>query len=136
MNIGTILKDIEGIPADILHIFESPAAEAALKEAATLAIAAAPYITEVDGIIAPFLGPAGELTLEAVNAAYNKYAVPLATEALTTPTQFGNALLNLVTGLLQKNHAPAASITVLNTAVQLAKLTVSANAPAAPVPAV
>ena len=130
MNIATIIKDIEGIPADILHIFESPAAEAALKEAATLAIAAAPYITEVDGIVAPFLGPAGELTLEAVNAAYNKYAVPLATEALTTPTQFGNALLNLVTGLLQKNHAPTVATSLLNTVVQLAVTAADTTTPA------
>ena len=132
MNFQTIIKDIEGIPADIIHLFTSPAAEAAIKEAATLAIAAQPYVVGVEAAITPLLGPAGELTEAAVNAAYAKYVVPMANVALNTPAQLGNALLNLTTGLLQKNNAPTASITVLNTAVQLAKLAVSATAAPAP----
>ena len=125
MSFQAILKDIVGIPGYLFHFFTSPKAEAALKQAATLAIDAAPYVAEVNLMVAPLLGPAGELTAAAVNAAYAKYAIPLATEIVNaTPMQLGNYLLNLVTTLLQKNHAPTASITVLNTAVQLAKLTV------------
>jgi len=54
-----------------------------------------------------------------INAIATKYGLPTIT-ALESGQNVGNVLLNLATEILQKNHAPDAAISVLNTVVQLA----------------
>ena len=66
-------------------------------------------------------------TVQEITAAYTKYGIPLAQQVTADPTSTGNALLNLATAVLQKNHAPTAAISLLNTAVQMA-VTVAKNA--------
>jgi hypothetical protein len=125
MNIfETIVKDIEGIPADIVKLFTNPKAEAALKEAATLAVQAGPIVQAIAAIVP------GSPTVQAVAAAYAKYGVPYAQEALSSPTQLGNDLLNLATAEVGK-LAPGVSVSSLNTAVQLAVTMIKAAAPPA-----
>lgn len=61
-------------------------------------------------------------TVQQISDAYTKYGVPLAQQVASDPTSTGNALLNLATAVLQKNHAPVAAVSLLNTAVQMALL--------------
>lgn len=124
--IERVIEDVEHIPADVKKLFTNPAFDAGIKEAATLAISAAPYVQEIAALCP-------NRTVQEIALAYAKYGVPFAESEVTNPTQAGNALLNLTTTLLQKNHAPTASITILNTAVQLAVVAASATkaAPAA-----
>ena len=67
-------------------------------------------------------------TVQEISTAYQKYGVPLATQISEDPTSTGNALLNLGTAVLQKNHAPDAAVSLLNTAVQLALVAAKAGA--------
>ena len=100
-----LFKDVEGF-------FTSPKAQAAEKEIVSLA----PELAIVQDInaIAP------NKTLTEINAVATKYAVPTIAAIGTDPASTGNVLLNLATTILQKNHAPAASVSLLNTVVQLA----------------
>jgi len=75
-----------------------------------------PYAVEIVkdiNLIAP------NRTLTEINAIATKYALP-AIAALNDGQTTGNVLLNLGTQILQKNHAPSAATSLLNTVIQLA----------------
>jgi hypothetical protein len=128
IKFSQLIADIEGIPGDIGKFFSNPKVDAAIKEAATLAIDAQPYVAEIEAITAPLVSPAGVLTEAAVTAAYNHYAVPLLNVAMNTPAQLGNALLNLATMQVAKLK-PSATTTAINTGVQLATTALRASMP-------
>jgi hypothetical protein len=105
-------------------VFTSDKAKAALTEAAALAVQAAPIVAAIEALV-----PSTNRTVQAVEAAYAKYAVPVATQITNDPTSINNALLNLASTLLAKNlPAQKAGIatSLLNTAVQLAVTAVKA----------
>ena len=98
--------------------FRSGKATAALEQAASLVTIAAPIVQELEVLV-----PSQNRTVQAVEAAYSKYAVPVAAQIQNNPTSINNALLNLASAILARNLPPAqagAATNVLNTAVQLA----------------
>jgi len=101
-----LFKNVKGF-------FTSPKAEAAEKEIETLLPAGLAIVQDINAI-------APNKTLTEINAVATKYAVPAITAIGTDPASTGNVLLNLATTILQKNHAPTASVSLLNTVVQLA----------------
>ena len=102
----TLFKDIGGF-------FTSPRAEAAEKEITSLLPAGLAIVEDINAI-------APNRTLTEINAVATKYGVPTLAAISANPTSTGNVLLNLATTILQKNHAPTASVSLLNTVVQLA----------------
>lgn len=92
--------------------FTSPKAKAVEAEIAALLPIAITIVTEIDST-------APNRTLAEINAIATKYGLPTIT-ALESGQNIGNVLLNLATEILQKNHAPDALISVLNTVIQLA----------------
>ena len=111
---------------DIKDFFTSPKAEAAEKEITSLLPAAMTIVQDINAI-------APNKTLTELNTVATKYALPTIT-ALQDGQTAGNVALNLGTQILQKNHAPAAATSLLNTVIQLAVTAagVSGTAPAAP----
>lgn len=107
---------VHNVITAIETFFSSGKAAQVEKELATLVQAAVPIVTEIDQLVP-------NKTLDQITAAYTKYALPVATQIQNDPTSIGNAMLNLATAVLQKNHAPTAAVSLLNTAVQLAVLT-------------
>lgn len=107
---------VHNVISAIENFFSSGKAAQVEKELATLVQAAVPIVSEINQLVP-------NKTLEEVTAAYVKYGIPLATQIQNDPTSIGNGLLNLATAILQKNHAPTAVVSLLNTAVQLAVLT-------------
>ena len=100
------------------NFFHSGKATAALEQAASLVSLAAPIVQELEVLV-----PTSNRTVQAVESAYAKYAVPVATQIQNNPTSINNALLNLASAVLAKNLPPAqagAATNILNTAVQLA----------------
>lgn len=59
-------------------------------------------------------------TVQEVIAAYNKYGVPVSTGIADGTVTIGNALLNLATTLVQKNVKNTATVSIIQTAIQLA----------------
>ena len=83
--------------------------------------------TTIAGLLPAALTVVGEIntmapnrTLTEINTIAQKYALPAITSISSDPNATGNVLLNLATTILQKNHAPTAAISLLNTVVQLA----------------
>lgn len=107
---------VHNVIAKIETFFSSGKAAQVETELATLVQQAVPIVEEINQLVP-------NKTLQEVTAAYEKYAVPVATQIQADPTSLGNAMLNLATTVLQKNHAPNAAGAMLNTAVQLAVLT-------------
>lgn len=103
-------------------ILHSPKVQAVETQLASLTEAALPIVQDIAALCP-------NRTVQEIAAAYSKYGLPLAQQISSDPTSTGNALLNLATAVLQKNHAPTAAISILNTAVQLA--VVAAKLPAA-----
>ena len=101
-----LFKDVKGF-------FTTPKAEAAEKEIASLVPAGLAIVQDINAI-------APNRTLTEINAVATKYAVPTIAAIGSDPASTGNVLLNLATTILQKNHAPNASVSLLNTVVQLA----------------
>lgn len=99
--------------AKIVGFFESPKAKAVEAQLASLTQAALPIVQAIAALTP-------NRTVQEIATAYAQYGVPLAVQITADPTSTGNALLNLATTVLQKNHAPDAAISLLNTAVQLA----------------
>jgi len=112
----TLFKDVKGF-------FSSPKAEADEKEIAALLPAALSIVQQIN-LIAP------NKTLTEINTVATKYGMPTIAAISSDPAGAGNALLNLATQILQKNHAPTAAVSLLNTVVQLAVTAASASAPA------
>lgn len=93
--------------------FTSPKAKAVEAEILALLPTAVTIVQEINTL-------APNRTLAEINAIATKYALPAITEIESGAASVGNALLNLATDILQKNHAPGAAISLLNTVVQLA----------------
>lgn len=104
--ISTLFTKIEGF-------FTSGKAQQVAASLETLVPLAAPIVQEIAALTP-------NKTVQEVEAAYTKYAVPLIGQIANDPTTIGNALLNLATTVMQKNHAPTAAVSLLNTAVQIA----------------
>lgn len=92
--------------------FHTPAAQAIETEIENLLPAAIEVVGEINAL-------APNRTLTEINAIATKYALPTVT-ALADGQSTGNVLLNLGTQILQKNHAPTAATSLLNTVIQLA----------------
>lgn len=69
-------------------------------------------------------------TLEEINTIATKYALP-SIASLNDGQTTGNVLLNLGTQILQKNHAPTAAVSLLNTVIQLAVVGLNPPVPVA-----
>lgn len=107
--------------------FHSPKAEAVESEIESLLPAAMQIVGEINTL-------APNRTLTEINAIATKYALPTVTAVADGQTT-GNVLLNLGTQILQKNHAPTAATSLLNTVIQLAVVGTQANATPAAQPA-
>ena len=119
--LSTLFKDVEGW-------FTSPAAEAVEAEIAKLLPFAMTIVGQINTL-------APNRTLAEINAIATTYALPAVAAIQADPAATGNTLLNLATSILQKNHAPAAATSLLNTVVQLAVVATSPAAAIATVPA-
>jgi hypothetical protein len=97
----------------IVEFFTSAKAEAALNQAAALVPKAMPIVQDLAAL-------APNKTDQEILAAYQKYAVPFASQLLTTPVpQRGYLLLQLASQVLAKN-VPSVAGNIIDTAVQLA----------------
>jgi len=101
------------------HLFQhiwagltSPKAVAIEQQIEQLVVSAQP-IVQMIAMMVP------NRTLEQITKAYATYAIPLVTQVANDPTSIGNAMRDLATAILRKNHQDAAAST-LNTAVELA----------------
>ena len=99
--------------ADIEGFFNSPKLAAIEKQIVALLPFALSIVQDINAL-------APNKTLTEVNAVAVKYGQPAITAIAADPTTTGNVLLNLATAVLQKNHAPDAATSLLNTVVQLA----------------
>ena len=107
------MKFLDNIIQKIVDFFKSGKAQAALTEAAQLVPKALPIVEEIAELVP-------NRTDQEIVAAFQKYAVPLSSQILSTPTaQRGYILLQLATEVLAKN-LPNVATKVLNAAVQLA----------------
>src|SRR5262245_58036477 len=115
---------LKKIISSVVSFFASPKAKQALETAASLVSIAAPIVQEISAITP-------NRTVQEIEAAYAKYAVPFSSTVLQSgPDAPGNALLNLATALLRANLPSAqASVAtnILQTAVQLAVTAVKAQ---------
>lgn len=111
MTIGTFVTDLF---KRVETFFTSGKAEKTAQEVAQLAQLAAPIVHDL-ALMTP------NKTVQEVDAAAQKYGVQIG-QIASDPTAVGNALLNIATSVLQKNHAPTAAVSLLNTAVQMAVL--------------
>lgn len=91
--------------------FESPAAKTLETTIATLIPKAEPIIKEIAALTP-------NRTVQEIEAAYEKYAVPFA-PALATASPAA-ALQQLAATVLGNLHAPGAAVSLLNTVVELA----------------
>ena len=106
MNFKSILRRI-------VLFFKSGKVEAALTRAAELVPKALPIVQELATLVP-------NRTNQEMLAAFQKYAVPGATQFLATPQpQRGYVLLHLATQILAA-ELPGVATNILNTAVQLA----------------
>jgi len=104
---------VKSIIQKIVSFFTSGKAEAALTEAAELIPKALPIVQEIEALVP-------NRTDQEILAAFQKFAVPFASQLLATPiTQRGYLLLQLATQVLAA-RAPGVATNILNTAVQLA----------------
>ncbi len=97
----------------ISWLFDSPKAKAIEAELAAMTQAALPIVQTIAALTP-------NKTVQEIAAVYEHYGVPLAVQIGSDPTSIENALLNVATAVLQKNHASATAVSLLNTAVQLA----------------
>jgi hypothetical protein len=93
--------------------FTSPKAKAVEQTIANLLPVAVTIVQDINAI-------APNKTLAQFNLIATKYAVPAISAIADDPNAVSNVALNLATEILQKNHAPDAAISLLNTVVQLA----------------
>lgn len=123
MSLKTFVEDIF---KKVESFFTSGEATKVAQEVATLAEQALPIVQDIASMTP-------NKTVQEVEAVAQKYGVAIGSIASENSAQIGNTLLNIATEVLQKNHAPTASVSLLNTAVQMAVLaTNSAAKPATP----
>lgn len=108
---------------DVESFFTSPKAEAAEATIASLLPVAMTIVQDINAI-------APNKTLTELNAVATKYALPTISSLAEGQTP-GNVALNLGTEILQKNHAPTAAVSLLNTVIQLAVTAANTSAPSA-----
>jgi hypothetical protein len=101
--------------------FSSPKAKAVEQTIANLLPVAVTIVQDINAI-------APNKTLVEFNAVATKYAVPAISAIAADPNAAGNVALNLATQILEKNHAPGAAVSLLNTVVQLAVTAVKTQA--------
>jgi hypothetical protein len=118
---------LSGLFSKIDGWFTSPKAKAAESTIESLIGPAMTIVQEINTI-------APNKTLTELNAVATKYALPTIT-ALQSGQTAGNVALNLGTAILQKNNAPTAAVSLLNTVIQLAVVASDTAAPVAPAPA-
>ena len=107
------MKILKSIIQKIVSFFASGKAEAALTRAAELVPIALPIVKEI-ALLVP------NRTDQEIAAAFEKFAVPFASQILATPlAQRGYILLELATQVLAA-QCPGTATNILNTAVQLA----------------
>ena len=119
-----MLNFLKKIISSIAAFFGSDKVKQALEAAASLVTIAAPIVQEIAALTP-------NRTVQEIEAAYAKYAVPFSSTILSNgPDATGNALLNLATGLL-RDKLPADKATlatnILQTAVQLAVTAIKAS---------
>jgi hypothetical protein len=98
--------------SNIKGFLTSDKAKAAEKTIEALLPAAISIVQDINAL-------APNKTLTELNTVAVKYALPTIA-ALNDGQTAGNVALNLGTAILQKNHAPDAAVSLLNTAIQLA----------------
>lgn len=99
--------------SQIAGFFTSPKARAVEQQIAALLPVALTIVQTINAL-------APNRTLTQINLVATKYGVPTINAIAADPNAVGNVLLNLATEILRKNHAPDATISVLNTVIQLA----------------
>lgn len=104
---------------DIEGFFNNPKAKAAEAQIASLLPVGLEIVHEINAL-------APNRTLTEINAIAEKYAIP-SVNSLHDGQTIGNVLLNLGTSILQKNHAPQAATSLLNTVIQLAVVAAGAS---------
>lgn len=100
--------------SDIGHFLTSDKAKKIELQIAALLPFAMQIVNEINTI-------APNKTLTQLNTIATKYALPAISQLQDGQTA-GNVALNLGTEILQKNHAPNAATSLLNTVIQLAVL--------------
>jgi hypothetical protein len=110
------------------HWFATPKGQAVEHAIENAVIEAGPIVAEIS-VLVP------NRTFEAINTAYQKYAVSFAMteQQLSDPVQQGLALRELAVNVLKRNHQDTA-INVLNAAVELAVVASSVNTSVKPAP--
>lgn len=104
---------LKSIVQKIVAFFTSGKAEAALTSACDLVPQALPIVQDLAALVP-------NKTIQEIEAAYQKYAVPFAQELTSTPAaQRGYLLLELATQVLAQKF-PGVAGNILDTAVQLA----------------
>jgi len=104
---------LKTIVRKIVGFFTSDSAEAALTRACELVPKALPIVEDLAAIVP-------DKTIQQIEAAFQKYGVPLSQQLLATaPSQRGYLLLDLATQVLAVQF-PGTATRILNTAVQLA----------------
>lgn len=96
--------------ADLGRVFSSDHMKALEQQIATLVPLALPIVEELAQLVP-------NKTVQEITAAYEKYAIPVSGKIASDPA---TALRDLAVAILQKNHAPAAAVSLLNTVVELA----------------
>lgn len=107
--------------SNVANFFHSPALQSAEQEIEKLIPLAAPIVTEIAALTP-------NRTVQEIAAVYQKYAVPFTASILEDPNGAGNALLNLATTVMQKNHVPNAAVSLIQTVVQIAVLALKTKA--------
>jgi malonyl CoA-acyl carrier protein transacylase len=107
------VKYLKSIVQKIVSFFTSGQAQAALTRACDLVPQALPIVQDLAAMVP-------NKTIQEIEAAYQKYAVPFAQQLASTPVaQRGYLLLELATQVLAQK-CPGVASNILNTAVQLA----------------
>lgn len=107
------MKILKSIIQKIVSFFTSGRAAAALNQAAELVPTALPIVKDIAALVP-------NRTNQEIEAAFEKYAVPVSAQILATPlAQRGYVLLQLATQVLAARF-PGVATNILNTAVQLA----------------
>lgn len=121
------MKWLESFLGKVASWFHKPAVEEAFNTVAKI-------IPEAEPIVADIAALTPNKTVQEIQTAYDKYAVPFSGVVESDPNAVGNALLNLATTVVNKNLKSPAAQNLVNTAVQLAVTAAKAGSTPAPAP--